>query len=50
MAVHDLATTQERIDGASWYETANRIAQSLAADHDLTLQTAAGVDQRVKST
>ena len=50
MAVHDLATTQERIDGASWYETANRIAQSLAADHGLTLQTTAGVISALKPT
>jgi hypothetical protein len=43
MAVYDLATTQEKIDGASWYEAAHRIAQSLAADHGLTLQSTAGV-------
>ena len=42
-AVYLLATTQEKIDGASWYESAHKIALNLADDYGLTLQTTAGV-------
>ena len=42
-AVYLLATTQEKIDGARWYSSANEIAMQLAIDYGLTLQTTAGV-------
>lgn len=42
-AVYLLATTQEKIDGARWYETAHDIAMRLAIDYELTLHTVAGV-------
>lgn len=42
-AVYLLATTQEKIDGAKWYASANEISMQLALDYDLALQTAAGV-------
>ncbi len=42
-AVYLLATTQEKIDGAIWYQNAHDIAMKLAIDYDLTLQTTAGV-------
>jgi hypothetical protein len=42
-AIYLLATTQEKIDGANWYESAHKIALNLADNYGLTLQTAAGV-------
>jgi hypothetical protein len=42
-AVYLLATTQEKIDGAKWYSSANEIAMNLAIEYGLTLQTTAGV-------
>ena len=42
-AVYLLATTQEKIDGAKWYSSANEIAMNLAVEYGLTLQTTAGV-------
>jgi len=42
-AVYLLATTQEKIDGAKWYQSAHDIAMKLAIDYGLTLQTTAGV-------
>ena len=42
-AIYLLATTQEKIDGAKWYQSAHEIAMRLAIDYELTLQTAAGV-------
>ena len=42
-AVYLLATTQEKIDGAKWYQSAHDISMKLAIDYGLTLQTAAGV-------
>lgn len=42
-AVYLLATTQEKVDGAKWYASANEIAMNLAVEYGLTLQTTAGV-------
>ena len=42
-AVYLLSTTQEKIDGAKWYQSAHDIAMQLAIDYGLTLQTTAGV-------
>ena len=42
-AIYLLATTQEKIDGAKWYSSANEIAMNLAVEYGLTLQTTAGV-------
>jgi len=42
-AIYLLATTQEKIDGAKWYQSAHEIALQLAIDYKLSLQTAAGV-------
>lgn len=42
-AIYLLSTTQEKIDGAKWYQSAHDIAMQLAIDYGLTLQTTAGV-------
>ncbi len=42
-AIYLLSTTQEKIDGANWYESAHKIALNLADNYGLTLQTVAGV-------
>ena len=42
-AIFLLSTTQEKIDGAKWYQSAHDIAMRLAIDYGLTLQTTAGV-------
>ena len=43
LAVYDLATSGERVEGMEWYNRANRVAATIAAEHGISLETAAGV-------
>ena len=43
LAVYDLATTGERVEGMEWYARANRVAADIASAHGISLETAAGV-------
>ena len=43
LAVYDLATSGERVEGMEWYNRANRVAATIASEHGISLETAAGV-------
>ena len=43
IAVYALATSGERVEGMEWYNRANRVAATIAAEHGISLETAAGV-------
>jgi hypothetical protein len=43
LAVYDLATAGERVEGMEWYNRANRVAATIASEHGISLETAAGV-------
>ena len=43
IAVYALATSGERVEGMEWYNRANRVAATIASEHGISLETAAGV-------
>jgi len=43
IAVYALATSGERVIGCEWYNRANRVAATIAAEHGISLEAAAGV-------
>ena len=43
IAVYALATSGERVEGTEWYNRANRVAATIAAEHGISLEAAAGV-------